>query len=70
MQTINTPEKSTKAESVNEYTLNRSWTQFRSYLQNGMHVNVVHLHLIHFCDEQPQVAVRESELIVTSLECH
>ena len=35
-----------------------------------MHENVVHLHLIHFCDEQPQVAVRESALIVTSLECH
>ena len=35
-----------------------------------MHGNVVHLHLIHFCDEQPQVAVRESTLIVTSLECH
>ena len=35
-----------------------------------MHVNVVHLHLIHYCDEQPQVAVRESALIVTSLECH
>ena len=35
-----------------------------------MHKNVVHLHLIHFCDEQAQVAVRESALIVTSLECH
>ena len=35
-----------------------------------MHENVVHLHLIHFCDEQPQVAVRESALIVTSRECH
>ena len=35
-----------------------------------MHENVVHLHLIHFCDEQTQVAVRESALIVTSRECH
>ena len=35
-----------------------------------MHENVVHLHLIHFCDEQPQVAVRDRVLIVTSLECH
>ena len=34
-----------------------------------MHKNVVHLHLLHFCDEQPQVAVRESALILTSLEC-
>ena len=34
-----------------------------------MHENVVHLHVIHFCDEQPQIAVRESALIVTSLEC-
>ena len=40
------------------------------HLQNGMHKNVVYLHLIRFCDEQPQVAVRESALIVTSLECH
>ena len=35
-----------------------------------MHENVVQLHLIHFCDEQPQVAVRESALITTSLEYH
>ena len=35
-----------------------------------MHVNAVHLYLIHYCDGQPQVAVRESALIVTSLECH
>ena len=35
-----------------------------------MHENVVQLHLIHFCDEQPQVAVRESALITISLECH
>ena len=35
-----------------------------------MHENVVHLHLIHFCDEQQQVTVRESELVVTSRECH
>ena len=34
-----------------------------------MHKNVVHLHLIHFPDEQPQVAVGESGLIVTTLEC-
>ena len=44
--------------------------QFRRHLQNGMYENVVHLHLIHFCDEQPQVAAREPALIVTSLECH
>ena len=44
--------------------------QFRWHLQNGMHENIVHMHLIHFCDEQPQVAVKESALIVTSLECH
>ena len=35
-----------------------------------MHENLVHLHLIHFSDEQPQVVVREPALIVTSLECH
>ena len=35
-----------------------------------MHENVVRLHLIYFCDEQAQVAVRESAVIVTSLECH
>ena len=46
------------------------WTQFRWHLQNGMHGNVVHLHLIHICDEQAQVAVRESASIATSLECH
>ena len=31
---------------------------------------MVHLHLIHFCDEQPQAAVRDPALIVTSLEYH
>ena len=35
-----------------------------------MHENLVHLHLIPFCDEQPKVAVRDHVLIVTSLECH
>ena len=58
-QWMNTPEKSTKSQ-----------TQFRWYLKNAMHVNVVHLHLIHYCDGQPQVAVRESALKITSHECH
>ena len=35
-----------------------------------MNENVVHLHLIRFCDEQTQVAVRESAVMVTLLECH
>ena len=46
------------------------YTQFHWHLQNGMYENVVHSYLIHFCDEQPQVAVRESALTVSSLECH
>ena len=44
--------------------------QFCWHLKNGMHENLVHLHLMHFSDEQPQVAVREPALIVTSLKCH
>ena len=70
MQTIITPEKSTKSESINEYTLNKFVDAVSLTLAKWNAWNVVHLHLIHFCDEQPQVVVRESTLIVTSLECH
>ena len=70
MQTTNTPEKSTKSENINEYTLNRFVDAISLALTKWDAWKYSTYALIHFCDEQPQVAVKESALIVTSLECH
>ena len=67
---MNTTERSAKSENINEHILNRFVDAISLTLTKWMYENVVHLHLIHFCDEHPTVAVRESALIATSLECH
>ena len=67
---MNTPEKSTKSENYNEYTLNRFEDAILLTLAKWNARKYGTLHLIHFCDEQPQPAVRDPALIVTSLEYH
>ena len=55
---MNTTGKSAKSENINEHILNRFVDAISLTLTKWMYENVVHLHLIHFCDEQPQVAAR------------